>query len=61
MLVALQRELLERTTELDALRESGGQLTAPQEVELESLMLEQSELADLTQDLMRTMTEQGDQ
>lgn len=58
MLLSLQRELLERTTHLNELRESGTVLSPAQEAEFESLTLEQTELADLTRNVMRKTTEQ---
>lgn len=59
MLLSLQRELLERTTQLNRLRESDTPLSPAQEAEFESLTLEQSELADLTRNLMRTTPQEA--
>lgn len=60
MLLSLQRELLERTTRLSELHESGKPLTPAQLQELESLAKEQGELADLARNLSRLATEPDD-
>lgn len=60
LLLALQRELLERTTRLSALRESGKPFTPVQNAELEALAKEQGELADLARNLSRLATEPDD-
>lgn len=57
MLLALQRELFERTTRLNELKGAGQSLTAVQQQELELLAREQGELADLTRNLSRLAAE----
>ena len=51
LLVALQRELLTRTTRLDGLRDKAGQLPEAARAELEKIADEQGQLADLLRNL----------
>ncbi|MSR58197.1 MAG: hypothetical protein EXS05_11035 [Planctomycetaceae bacterium] len=60
MLLALQRELFERTTRLNELKAAGKALTPAQQHELELLAQEQGELADLTRNLSRLAAQADD-
>ena len=55
LLKSLQEEFLERTQLLDSLKDKDGKLPESATVELEELAREQSELADLTRDVIAKM------
>ena len=59
MLKTMQTELNERTLELAASRDAGGQLTPAQEQEAEAVAREQGALADLARNLSRLAAQAG--